>query len=50
MTSNKQRIVLPGEGTSYDWSKDHIHVKSTLDLSDLGGGARWPGCGAKAPT
>ena len=21
-------------GRSYDWSKDHVHVKSTLDLSD----------------
>ena len=30
----KQRIVLPGQGTSYDWSKDHVLVKSTLDLSD----------------
>ena len=29
-----QRIVLPGQGTSYDWSKDHVLVKSTLDLSD----------------
>ncbi len=30
----KQRIVLPGQGKSYDWSKDHVVVKSTLDLSD----------------
>ncbi len=30
----KQRILRPGEGTSYDWSKDHVTVKSTLDLSD----------------
>jgi quercetin dioxygenase-like cupin family protein len=30
----KQRIVLPGQGKSYDWSKDHVFVKSTLDLSD----------------
>lgn len=30
----KQRIVRPGEGKSYDWSKDHVFVKSTLDLSD----------------
>jgi quercetin dioxygenase-like cupin family protein len=30
----KQRIVLPGEGQSYDWAKDHVFVKSTLDLSD----------------
>lgn len=28
------RIVLPGEGKSYDWAKDHVFVKSTLDLSD----------------
>ena len=30
----RQQIVLPGQGKSYDWSKDHVHVKSTLDLSD----------------
>jgi quercetin dioxygenase-like cupin family protein len=30
----KQSIVLPGQGKSYDWSKDHVFVKSTLDLSD----------------
>ena len=30
----KQQIILPGQGKSYDWSKDHIFVKSTLDLSD----------------
>jgi mannose-6-phosphate isomerase-like protein (cupin superfamily) len=30
----KHRIVLPGQGKSYDWSKDHVFVKSTLDLSD----------------
>lgn len=30
----KQQIILPGQGKSYDWSKDHIVVKSTLDLSD----------------
>lgn len=30
----KQQIILPGQGKSYDWSKDHIIVKSTLDLSD----------------
>jgi mannose-6-phosphate isomerase-like protein (cupin superfamily) len=29
----KQRIILPGQGTSYDWSRDHVLVKSTLDLS-----------------
>ena len=30
----KQQIILPGQGKSYDWSKDHITVKSTIDLSD----------------
>jgi len=30
----KQQIVLAGQGKSYDWSKDHVVVKSTLDLSD----------------
>jgi mannose-6-phosphate isomerase-like protein (cupin superfamily) len=30
----KQLIVPPGAGKSYDWSKDHMFVKSTLDLSD----------------
>ena len=30
----KQQIILPGQGKSYDWSKDHVVVKSALDLSD----------------
>jgi quercetin dioxygenase-like cupin family protein len=30
----RQRIILPGQGKNYDWSQDHIYVKSTLDLSD----------------
>jgi quercetin dioxygenase-like cupin family protein len=30
----KQQIVLPGQGKSYDWSQDHVLVKSTVDLSD----------------
>ena len=30
----KQEIVLSGQGKSYDWAKDHVFVKSTLDLSD----------------
>jgi len=30
----RQRVVLPGEGKSYDWAKDHVFVKSSLDLSD----------------
>jgi mannose-6-phosphate isomerase-like protein (cupin superfamily) len=34
MTGVKQRILRPGEGKSYDWSRDHVVVKSTLELSD----------------
>lgn len=30
----QKQIILPGEGKSYEWAKDHVHVKSTLDLSD----------------
>jgi len=30
----KQQIILPGAGKSYEWAKDHVHVKSSLDLSD----------------
>jgi quercetin dioxygenase-like cupin family protein len=30
----RQQIILPGQGKSYDWSKDHVHVKSSFDLSD----------------
>lgn len=30
----KQQIILPGQGRSYPWSKDHVTVKSTVDLSD----------------
>jgi quercetin dioxygenase-like cupin family protein len=30
----KQQIVLPGQGKSYDWSLDHVHVKAALELSD----------------
>ena len=30
----KQSILLPGQGKSYEWSKDHVLVKSSLDLSD----------------
>ncbi len=29
----KQQIILPGQGKSYDWSKDHVVVKSALGLS-----------------
>jgi quercetin dioxygenase-like cupin family protein len=30
----KQTIFLPGEGRSYDWSKDRMCVKSSRDLSE----------------
>ena len=30
----KHSIVLPGQGKDYDWSKDHVFVKSSFDLSD----------------
>lgn len=30
----KQQIILPGGGKSYAWAKDHVRVKSSLDLSD----------------
>lgn len=30
----KQSIVRPGEGIHYDWSKDHVVVKSAMALSD----------------
>lgn len=30
----RQQIILPGEGKSYAWSKDHVFVKSTLELSE----------------
>ena len=30
----KQEIVLPGQGKSYDWAKDHVFVKSAVALSD----------------
>jgi quercetin dioxygenase-like cupin family protein len=29
----KKQIIPPGQGKSYDWAKDHVCVKSTLDLS-----------------
>jgi quercetin dioxygenase-like cupin family protein len=29
----KQEIVLPGQGKSYDWAKDHVFVKSAMALS-----------------
>jgi len=30
----KQQIIGPGQGQDYDWSSDHIFVKTTLDLTD----------------
>lgn len=30
----KHQIVPAGKGKSYDWSKDHVYVKSALELSD----------------
>jgi mannose-6-phosphate isomerase-like protein (cupin superfamily) len=30
----KQTIILPGQGKSYAWAKDHVLVKSAVDLSD----------------
>ena len=29
----KQQILGPGEGTNYDWSNDHIYVKTTVDFA-----------------
>lgn len=29
----RQQIVLPGQGKTYDWSQDHVVVKSSLELS-----------------
>ena len=30
----KQQILLPGHGKSYEWSKDHVLVKASVDLTD----------------
>lgn len=30
----KQQIILPGEGTEYDWTNDHIYVKTVGAFSD----------------
>ena len=30
----KHSIVLPGQGKDYAWSKDHVFVKSSSELSD----------------
>lgn len=29
----KQQIIAQGQGQDYDWSNDHIFVKTTLDLT-----------------
>ena len=30
----RQSIILPGQGKNYDWSKDHVFVKSSFALSE----------------
>ncbi len=30
----KQRVVAPGQGPDYDWSQDHISVKTPIELTD----------------
>ena len=30
----KQQILLPGDGKSYEWSKDHVRIKASVDLTD----------------
>ncbi len=30
----KQQILLPGHGKSYEWSKDHVLVKTSVELTD----------------
>lgn len=30
----KQQIILAGQGKSYDWAKDHVFVKSAVELTD----------------
>ncbi len=30
----KQQIIASGQGHDYNWSKDHISVKTTLDLTE----------------
>ena len=30
----KQQIILPGEGTDYDWANDHIYVKTVGAFSE----------------
>lgn len=30
----KQQVIQSGQGTNYDWSKDHIYVKTERDWTD----------------
>jgi quercetin dioxygenase-like cupin family protein len=30
----KHQIIGAGQGQDYDWSKDHIYIKTTLDLTE----------------
>jgi len=30
----KQQVIAPGKGVDYDWSNDHIYVKTTKDYTD----------------
>ncbi len=30
----KHQVILPGEGTDYDWTNDHIYVKTVGAFSD----------------
>lgn len=32
--TSRQQIVLPGQGKNYDWTNDHVFVKSSMQLSD----------------
>src|SRR5271155_5802877 len=34
MGEAKQRIISAGGGKDYDWSNDHVFVKTTVDLTD----------------
>src|SRR4029077_987157 len=31
---SKHQIVPAGQGKNYDWAKDHVYVKSALELSE----------------
>ena len=30
----KQQIIQAGKGRDYDWSNDHVYVKTTMDLTE----------------